>query len=193
MGVFREHYIGGVVSYSAFFGISMGTTFVGHWLFQKPIDWNSTVSIKPWWHIVACFVIAILFGLWPDVDIKSKSQSVFYRIFIVMNIFLILKGWYIESAFFGLFAMLPMIGKHRGWTHSRITMFFFSMIFVILPLYLHKEIINVEHWLSPTNLSLIRTSIPFYVAGLIGYATHLHLDGILLTVPKPFYRRGKRA
>ena len=61
MGVFREHYIGGIVSYSAFFGISMGTTFVGHWLFQKPIDWNSTVSIKPWWHIVACFVIAILF------------------------------------------------------------------------------------------------------------------------------------
>ena len=192
MGVFREHYIGGIVSYSVFFGISMGTTFVGHWLFQKPIDWNSTVSTKSWWHVVACFIVAVLFGLWPDVDIKSKSQSIFYKIFIIINIFLILKKWYIESAFFGLFAMLPMIGKHRGWTHSRVTMFFFPMIFIIIPLYLHKDIINVEHWFSPTNLGLIKTFVPFYVAGLIGYATHLHLDGVLLTVPKFFYSRVKR-
>jgi hypothetical protein len=88
--------------------------------------------------------------------------------------------------------MLPMLGKHRGWTHSRITMILFPMIFIILPLYLHKEIINIENWLSPTNFGLVRTSIPFYVAGLIGYATHLHLDSVLLTLPKSCHRRVKR-
>jgi len=74
MSLFREHYIGGLVAYSSFFAVSLGASVVGHFALDQPIDWNPTVPLNPW-KIGACFVIAVLFGLWPDVDIKSKSNS----------------------------------------------------------------------------------------------------------------------
>jgi len=187
MSLFREHSIGGLVAYASFFAVSLGATLIGNIALQMPIDWNPTLPLDPW-RIGACFVIAVLFGLWPDVDIKSKSQQIFYRIFLIANVVLIYRGLYIESAFFGLFAMLPLIGKHRGWTHSKITMLALPALFLIIPLYLKRDALDTANLLAPQNLQRIRMGLPFYVASLVGYATHLYLDGILL----PFRKARKR-
>ena len=89
--------------------------------------------------IAICFAIAILASIWPDVDIKSTSQVIFYRLFAVVNIVLIFLKMYVYSAFLGFFAMLPMLGKHRGWTHSRITMLLLPAILTIAPYYLQNN------------------------------------------------------
>ncbi len=188
MSMFREHWIGGLVAYSSFFAISLGTTLAGVFAFQKPINWNPTVSLEPL-KIAACFAIGILAGLWPDVDTKSKSQQIFYRLFLISNVVLIYEGHYAISAFFGLFAMLPLIGNHRGWTHSKLTMLLLPTVFLILPIYFQRDQLDRHELLAAQNLVLLKDGLPFYTASLIGYATHLHLDGILLQSRKAQRRR----
>ena len=190
MSMFREHWIGGLVAYTSFFAISLGIALTGVFVFRQPIDWNPTVSLEPL-KIVACFVIAVLSGLWPDVDTKSKSQQIFYRIFIIFNVVLIYMGHYSISAFFGLFAMFPLIGNHRGWTHSKLTMLLLPAVFLILPFYFQRDQLDRNELLAAQNLVLLKGGLPFYAASLIGYATHLHLDGILLQSRKAQRRQAR--
>ena len=190
MSMFREHWIGGLVAYTSFFAISLITTLIGFFAFRLPIDWNPTVAVEPL-KIAACFVIGVLSGLWPDVDTKSKSQQIFYRLFLLSNVILIYKGYYTISAFFGLFAMLPLIGNHRGWTHSKLTMLLLPAVFLILPIYFQRDLLDRSELLAAQNLVLLKDGLPFYTAGLIGYATHLHLDGILLQSRKAQRRQAR--
>ena len=190
MSMFREHWIGGLVAYTSFFAVSLGTTLTGFFAFRLPLDWNPTVSVEPL-KIAACFAIGVLSGLWPDVDTKSKSQQIFYRLFLISNVVLIYKGYYAISAFFGLFAMLPLIGNHRGWTHSKLTMLLLPAIFIIVPLYFQRDQLDRNELLAAQNLVLLKEGMPFYTAGLIGYATHLHLDGILLQSRKAQRRQAR--
>ena len=179
MSMFRQHYIGGLVAYTLFFALSFGLSLFGQITMQVPLERNPTISFNPW-SVGACVVIAVLSGLWPDVDTKSRSQQIFYRIFLVFSITLILRKQYLQSAVLGVFAMLPLLGKHRGWTHSRLTMLLLPAVFLVLPFYFENAAVNLDSLKSVENMNLIRSGLPFYTASLIGYATHLHLDGILL-------------
>ena len=191
MSMFREHWIGGLVAYSTFFVISLIATFVVP-IFHDSVaqGWNLTISpIAAPLKIIGCFAVAVLFGLWPDVDIKSKSQKIFYSVLFAVNLVLIVfLQKYLESALLGLFAMLPIMSKHRGWTHARITMILLPSVFLLIPIYsAHSE------WETDGNLvdlfnslaewdgltGALRSGVPFYVASFIGYASHLYLDGIL--------------
>lgn len=191
MSMFREHWIGGLVAYSTFFVISLIATFAVPIFYDGiPQAWNPTIPpVRDVIKIIGCFVVAVLFGLWPDVDIKSKSQKIFYRVLFVLNVVLIVFFQkYLESALLGLFAMLPIMSKHRGWTHAKITMILLPVVFLLIPIYT-----GYPEWQSAGNLvdhfnalrdwdylpQAILSGMPFYVAGFIGYATHLHLDGIL--------------
>ncbi len=191
MSMFREHWIGGFVVYTSFFAISLAATLIGIFAFGLPTDWNPTVPLDLL-KIAACFAIGVLSGLWPDVDTKSKSQQIFYRLFLIFNVVLIYKGYYSMSAFFGLFAMLPLIGNHRGWTHSKLTMLLLPTVFLILPMvYFHRDQFDRNELLAAQNLVLLKESLPFYTASLVGYATHLHLDGILLQSRKAQRRQAR--
>ena len=191
MSMFREHWIGGLAAYSIFFIISLIATIAVPILYDTvPENWNPT--IPPVWDflkIIGCFVIAVLFGLWPDVDIKSKSQKIFYSVLFTLNVVLIVFFQkYLESALLGLFAMLPIMSKHRGWTHAKVTMILLPSIFLLIPIYT-----NYSEWTSGDNLvsdfhalrnwvhlsDALLSGFPFYVASFIGYASHLYLDGIL--------------
>ena len=201
--MFREHWIGGLVAYSTFFVISLIATFAVP-IFHDSVTqgWNLTIpAIAAPLKIIGCFVVAVLFGLWPDVDIKSKSQKIFYSVLFAVNLILILfLQKYLESALLGLFAMLPIMSKHRGWTHARITMILLPSVFLLIPIYsAHSE------WAADGNLvdifnalagwdgltDALRSGVPFYVASFIGYASHLHLDGILFRSRKAQRKKAK--
>lgn len=188
MSMFREHWLGGLTAYSIFFIVSLIVTVSVSIVYEAPVDWNPTIAMDPL-GILACFTIALLFGLFPDVDIKSKSQRIFYSLLFVLNLSLLLFQRYLESAILGLFAILPILSKHRGWTHSRITMILLPGVFLVIPLYVEYSG-NLVGWKDLPELldslvayenfdETIRSGIAFYVAGLIGYASHLFLDGIL--------------
>ncbi len=120
----------------------------------------------------ALFGLCLLFGLWPDVDTHSVGQKVFYAIFFVADLALILTQRFQESAYFGLAAILPILSKHRGWTHT-----LWAMLLVPSPLF-------VLPYLSLPARPL--AGLPFYGAAVMGYASHLVFDGML------FSRRKRR-
>lgn len=157
MANYRGH-IGGAVAVCSAYVVGVGLA---------PISWfEKTGGILASWQMVAAlFVVAMLFGLWPDIDTNSKAQDIFFAIAFIADIALILVGRLEAAAYLGLLAMTPIVGKHRGWTHSKVT-----MIVVPLPILLVPYLYQSDN-LIPAAL--------FYGAALAGYFSHLLLDGLI--------------
>lgn len=113
--------------------------------------------------LAGLFVIAILFGLWPDVDTNSKGQDIFYGLAFVADVLLLTSGRVEAAAILGLLAMTPILGKHRGWTHSKLAMALVPSPFLIVPYVYRPEILHV--------------ALLIYGAAFFGYFSHLLLDG----------------
>ena len=121
--------------------------------------------------LLAMFAICIMFGLWPDVDTNSKGQDIFYSLFFVLDIALIYYQRFNEAAYLGLFCILPILGKHRGWTHTYWAMLIIPSPFLLLP-YIYTP-------------DTPYAGLPFYGAAVVGYFSHLFMDGLVIkTRPK---------
>jgi membrane-bound metal-dependent hydrolase YbcI (DUF457 family) len=111
-------------------------------------------------------VIVILFALWPDVDIKSLGQKLFYTVFFAASVVLLVLGEYRIGAWMGCLIILPILANHRGWTHTRL-----AAVLLPVPLLLIPKVS-----MDGTLLS----GMPFYFAGVTGYFSHLFYDRKLL-------------
>lgn len=111
------------------------------------------------------FGLCLMFGLWPDTDTDSKGQNFFYTIFFLIDVALIATRHFEEAAYLGLFAILPALGPHRGWTHS-----WWAMLLVPSPLLVLPMIFFPERPLA---------GLPFYGAAVVGYLSHLFMDGLV--------------
>ena len=117
--------------------------------------------------IVIYASIIILFSLWPDVDIKGLGQKVFYTIFFITDIILIFYFQNHKAAsYFGLLIILPILAKHRGWTHYRITAILLPLPLMIVPLVVFE--------------GTLLDGIPYYCAAVTGYFSHLFFDKKLI-------------
>jgi membrane-bound metal-dependent hydrolase YbcI (DUF457 family) len=132
--------------------------------------------VQNWQTAAALLVIGVLFGLWPDVDTNSMGQNIFFGLAFAADIILIATGRFEAAAYLGLLAMTPIIGHHRGWTHS-----FLAMVLVPLPILLVPYLYRHE---------IVSISILVYGAALIGYFSHLLLDGRVI---KSFAIHSKRS
>ena len=112
------------------------------------------------------FLLGVLFGLWPDVDTNSKGQKIFYTVFFVLDIGFIATKQFEASAYLGLFAILPTLSKHRGWTHT-----WWAMLLIPSPLLLLPMFFMPERPLS---------GLFFYGAAVVGYFSHLFMDGLII-------------
>jgi membrane-bound metal-dependent hydrolase YbcI (DUF457 family) len=121
--------------------------------------------LSDWQAMAAVFVIGMLFGLFPDVDTNSKAQDIFFGIAFPVDVLLVWGGHVQAAAYLGLICMLPIITHHRGWTHSK-----WAMLVVPLPILLVP-------WLY--NDAVIPISIVYYGAAVVGYLSHLFLDGLI--------------
>jgi membrane-bound metal-dependent hydrolase YbcI (DUF457 family) len=122
--------------------------------------------LSNWQFVAALFVVSMLFGLWPDIDTNSKGQDIFFAAGFLLDIVLIWQGYLQAAAYLGLLAMTPIVGKHRGWTHSK-----WAMVLVPLPILL------VPYLYDATALEASRL---FYAAAVSGYFSHLLLDGLII-------------
>tara|TARA_B100000959_G_C14823949_1_gene559013 strand:+ start:460 stop:912 length:453 start_codon:yes stop_codon:yes gene_type:complete len=117
--------------------------------------------------IIIFTAIAVMFSLWPDVDIKSIGQKVYYTIFFVTDAILVFYFQdYKTAAFFGLLIILPILAKHRGWTHSRLTAILLPTPLLLVPMYVFE--------------GSIAQGIPYYFAAVTGYFSHLFFDKKLI-------------
>ena len=119
---------------------------------------------------LALFGLCLMFGLWPDVDTNSKGQNLFYTIFFLVDVILITTRHFEEAAYLGLFAILPALGKHRGWTHT-----WWAMLLIPSPLLILPYLFFPERPLW---------GLPFYGAAVVGYLSHLFMDGLVLRLKR---------
>lgn len=119
--------------------------------------------------------LCLMFGLWPDVDTNSKGQNLFYSLFFLVDALLIAQRKFEWAAYLGLFAILPILGKHRGWTHT-----YWAMLLVPSPLLILPYVLFPEKPLA---------GLPFYGAAVVGYFSHLFMDGLVVPFPRFRVRR----
>ncbi len=158
MANYKGHVVGGLVAGTA--------VSAGYYLLPGRGMPDSAVLAGDWQLLVAVYVVAVLFALWPDVDTNSKAQDIFFGIAFVADVLLIIFGYFAAAAILGLLAMTPIVGTHRGWTHSRIAMFL-----VPLPIVLVSYLASAQ---------VGETSLLIYGAAVAGYFSHLLLDGLII-------------
>jgi hypothetical protein len=152
---YRGHIAGGVTAGSLY------ATLVG-FTFANSLTEDRQFLAQPQ-VLVAAIVVAVLFALWPDVDTNSKGQDIFYGLAFAADIALILTDRFAAAALLGLFAMTPILGKHRGWTHSKVAMVLVPAVVFVVPLLYREELFGV--------------AVVIYGAAALGYFSHLLLDG----------------
>jgi membrane-bound metal-dependent hydrolase YbcI (DUF457 family) len=108
----------------------------------------------------------MLFALFPDIDIKSKGQSLFYWLIFIVDALLIWSKQIQAAAYLGIIALLPLLSKHRGWIHSIVAAFVVPAPIILVP-YLYSECI-------------LTVAVLFYGAAVLGYLSHIALDGQLV-------------
>ena len=106
--------------------------------------------------------IAVLGALFPDVDTDSKGQNLFYSVLLLLDLALMITEKYKWAAVVGFCAMLPAVGRHRGWTHTWWAMLLVPVPVLVLPALFYR-------------VPLERLTV-FYLAAVVGYFSHLLLD-----------------
>ena len=145
---YKGHLAGGL--FFAVMGI-VGSVLLG-WLIFEPLMAGGLMGF------------CLLGALVPDVDTDSKGQNLFYGVFIALDFGFIVQKQYVWAAWLGLFAMLPAIGSHRGWTHT-----WWAMLSVPIPILLVPVMM--------LGVESIGNFVPYYAAFCTGYFSHLLLDG----------------
>lgn len=168
MAGYRGHLGGAMV----FYGLYLAVLF---FLFSFDAAYERFTILEVVAYPVALLALCLMFGLWPDVDTNSVGQNIFYTIFFLADLVLIITKHYEEAAYLGLFAILPVLGKHRGWTHT-----WWAMLLIPSPLIILPYVLIPERPLF---------GLPFYGAAVVGYFSHLFMDGMII----PFKRRRKRS
>ncbi len=96
---YRAHAVGGVAAFGLLYWVSS--------FYFSP----SLPTILQW------LSVAVLGALFPDVDVKSKGQGIFYK---MMLICLVLLLWRRQMQLFvmaSFVALLPVLVRHRGLFH----------------------------------------------------------------------------
>jgi len=126
------------------------------------------LSLFPFWlplpitGKIVCAALAVFFGLWPDVDAKSKGQAIYLTIFLIVDSALIYVKEYEKAAYLGLLIVFPILARHRGWTHSLLGM-------IVVP---GGIFLIALHYFGGRPADFF----PYLFAAVLGYASHLILD-----------------
>lgn len=109
--------------------------------------------------------LAVLGSLFPDVDTNSKGRHLYYGAAVLADAALILKGEYRYASLLGFCALLPAVGSHRGWTHT-----WWAGLVIPSPILIAPMMLMGMTW---------QALLPYYLAAVLGYYSHLLLDGTL--------------
>ena len=159
MAGYKGHTVGGAILGFGYIGFLNVFTSVDLYGFQGKL-------LHGWYLPAALMVLSMLFALWPDVDTNSKGQDILYTALFGLDLLLIFASQFQAAAYLGILAMLPIVGKHRGWTHKKI-----SMVLIPSPLFL------VPYLENNNNLKIAAL---LYGSATIGYFSHLLLDGLIV-------------
>lgn len=107
-----------------------------------------------------CF--ALLGSLFPDVDVKSKGQMLFYRAVVVCALFFAIQKWWQALGILGALALFPQLCNHRGVFHE-------PWFLLAVP---SAAVISI-HCCAPQYVSVAVWDAVFFAAGAF---SHIFLD-----------------
>jgi membrane-bound metal-dependent hydrolase YbcI (DUF457 family) len=147
-------------------GLAAGAVYAAALIYVPVASFTEAANVLEGWQATAAvFVLAMLFGLFPDVDTNSKAQDIFLGLAFAVDVILIGTNHLQAAAYLGVIAMLPIITHHRGWTHSKLAMLLVPLPILFVP------------WLY--NGDMLVPSLVYYGAAVAGYFSHLLLDGLI--------------
>jgi hypothetical protein len=114
--------------------------------------------------VFQCLGATILGALFPDVDIKSKGQGIFYKGMLVCLVLLLWKRQAYLFVIMSFLALVPVLVRHRGLFHQ-------AWFVIIVPLGIA---FLVGQSFPLHNVILLKTTC-FFCAGAV---SHLILDRI---------------
>ncbi|UNE35407.1 metal-dependent hydrolase [Vermiphilus pyriformis] len=141
---YRTHLIGGVCAYAL---VS---------ILVVPLVKPTALTMIEW------FAVALAGSLFPDIDIKSKGQKIFYILICAALILLSYQKQYIFMAYLSIASCVPLMVKHRGIFHS--------MWFLIAGA---VAVVSTGYYYCPDYQYILASNMCFFIAGAI---SHLWLD-----------------
>jgi len=143
MPSYRVHLIGGLVTYLA--------------ILQTIKHMNISGFV-----VAQGLLFCLLGALFPDIDVKSKGQKVFYSILFGLLIWILYKKMYCLFVVMSFLGIIPILVRHRGIFHH--IWFLFSM--AVLMSWAAKS------WCGPLEQTMLYNSW-FFFAGTV---SHVVLD-----------------
>ncbi|MBM3264165.1 MAG: biotin transporter BioY [candidate division Zixibacteria bacterium] len=164
MAFFRRHLWGG------FIATALAIAGIGVVLWQND-SLHAYLTLREAPNLGILIAVGLLSACFPDIDIGSTSQRLFYRLMLLLDLYLLCERNYRAAALLGLAAILPVIDKHRGWTHTWLAALLVPAVFFLTPMLLSEEV-------QPFLLMC-------YAVSVTAYTSHLVLDGYIGDVMVP--------
>lgn len=98
MPSYRVHLVGGLLTYLGILQIFKNADLSHHTILQG-------------------LVFCLLGALFPDIDVKSKGQKVFYTMLLLLLIYLIAYQKYCMFVVLSFLGIIPILVRHRGIFH----------------------------------------------------------------------------
>ena len=114
---------------------------------------------------IECLLFALAGSLFPDIDINSKGQRLFYSLFMLILAVCLKFGRWFACGVMSLILCVPIIAKHRSIFHR---WWFLTLIFVFAGFFLRTY--------APTYWQISNWNLYFFAAGAY---SHLLLDRFL--------------
>ncbi|MFH2131280.1 MAG: hypothetical protein ABIK68_12975, partial [bacterium] len=174
---FRAHLIGGITAGVIVVGIAAKSGIIARdALSPSALFQIGTIAQSGALVAASLFLLTLAMSLFPDLDTASVPQRWFFRTaFILLVILLVMKQM-------GLFAcltfilLLPLLHRHRGWTHSKWTPFAISRLFIAVMGYMRLPRSGPVEFSLAAAIGLFREYWIVILACVSGHYTHLLLD-----------------
>lgn len=173
---FRGHLLGGVAAGAVVAGIAVQTGVIEVSADSVTAFIHSLLSSEPGALAAGgIFLLTVLMSLFPDLDTASVPQRWFFRAAFAILVILLLLQRMETFAILTLVLLLPLLHRHRGWTHARLTPFAIAFCMMFVLGYLRTP--GMFHSLSPDLLlTLLKQYWVVVLACVLGHYTHLVLD-----------------
>jgi len=117
-------------------------------------------------------LLCLIGSLFPDVDVKSNGQKIFYSLLAVLMIHLVmLKAWFWLSLV-ALMAIVPLLVRHRGIFHNILFLLFLGLLFAL-----------GAQCFTYDRMSLILCNSLFFTVGCV---SHVLLDRFVSFIKRLF-------
>ena len=174
---FQAHLQGGLVAGSIAVGVALGTGYA-EWqsdawqrFLDQPLDFGQPISL-----LLSLFVTAVFMALFPDLDTTSVPQRWFFRAMFVMLAILYFQKELEVFCLLAFVTLLPVMHKHRGWTHWKVTPWLVALFLAIIWEYFRVQDTWRDRFSWENVWVALHNSWAFVFACVLGHYTHLLLD-----------------